>query len=113
MSTSGAFTCTEFLTAVKEEGLNRVLLYGPWLTRLFNIARESEYVLKALQGLRQITYTGASLNPDDEAWAIENKIPLAVSESVPISTQLIHLFQVMYATTEVGAFRRTNCHVPS
>ncbi|KAJ6575509.1 acetyl-CoA synthetase-like protein [Mycena sp. CBHHK59/15] len=74
------------LDLVRYTGLNNLFLYAPWLSKLLALARTDGEVLSALHGMRQITYTGASLNPEDEAWIIEQKIPATV----------------MYATTEVA-----------
>lgn len=84
--TGGAFIQTsrpdisaeEFLAMVKECGLNRLLQYATWLSALISVAKKNEAVLKALQGLRQVVYTGLSMNPEDEAWALAHDIPLTV-----------------------------------
>ena len=69
----------EFLALVNECGLNRLLLYVPWLTNLIDIARKDAVVFDALKSLRQICYTGASMNPEDKAWLMKMKIPATVS----------------------------------
>ncbi|KAH8101485.1 acetyl-CoA synthetase-like protein [Cristinia sonorae] len=76
----------EFLDLVRECGMNRMLLYVPWLTNLLDIARTDNILLEALKGMRQICYTGASLNPDDEAWIMAAGIPATT----------------LYASTELG-----------
>ena len=63
---------------VQQCGLNRLLQYGSWLSALIGVARQNDAVLKAMQGLRQVAYTGVSLNPEDEAWALANGIPVTV-----------------------------------
>ncbi|KAF9016263.1 acetyl-CoA synthetase-like protein [Hymenopellis radicata] len=80
------FTAEELKLLVNHCGVNRLFLYAPWLSSLVSVARTDPEVLTILRGIRQISYTGAALNPDDEAWAVENGLPLTV----------------MYATTEVG-----------
>ncbi|KAF8890319.1 acetyl-CoA synthetase-like protein [Mucidula mucida] len=82
--TSSTTLGTEML--VNYCGVNRLFLYAPWLSSLVFIARTDPEVLTILRGMRQISYTGAAFNPDDEAWAVEHDLPLTV----------------MYATTEVG-----------
>lgn len=72
------FEASEFLAMVKE-GLNAVMLYGPWLSKLVVVARKDPAVYDALKAVTQITYTGASLNPDDEGWMKEHDIPISVS----------------------------------
>jgi hypothetical protein len=67
------------LAMVNNEGLNSMILYAPWFSKLLNIARSSPTVLAALKGMGQINYTGAALNPDDELWAEEQGIPVVVS----------------------------------
>ncbi|KAF4623795.1 hypothetical protein D9613_001287 [Agrocybe pediades] len=75
----------EFVAMV-EDGLNFVLLYAPWLSKLINVARTDDRVLKTLKGMKQVSYTGAALNPEDEQWLIENGVKATV----------------IYATTEAG-----------
>ncbi|KAK7052664.1 acetyl-CoA synthetase-like protein [Favolaschia claudopus] len=79
------FEVDEFLAMLKE-GLNALFLYAPWFSKLLNIAKSDANVLAALQGLSQIIYTGAALNPEDEIWATEQGIPVTA----------------MYATTETA-----------
>lgn len=71
----------EFLALVHQCGLNRLLQYSEWLSALLKIARNNDEVLSALQGLRQVVYTGTSMNPEDEAWALEKGIPITASPS--------------------------------
>jgi hypothetical protein len=66
---------------VRQCGLNRVLQYGSWLSVLVNVARTNKEVLEAMRGLRQVVYTGVAMNPEDEAWALANGIPVTVSIS--------------------------------
>ncbi|KAJ7097225.1 acetyl-CoA synthetase-like protein [Mycena belliarum] len=70
------FDVNEFLAMVNEEGLNCMILYAPWLSKLLKLARSDPVVLSALKGMGQIHYTGAALNPDDEAWAMDQDIPI-------------------------------------
>ncbi|KAJ6529982.1 acetyl-CoA synthetase-like protein [Mycena vulgaris] len=69
------FEVNEFLAMVENEGLNSMILYAPWFSKLLSIARSYPVVLAALKGMGQICYTGAALNPDDEVWATEQGIP--------------------------------------
>ena len=71
-------TADEFLGMARECGLNTLLQYAPWMAKLLKAARDREDILSALRGMRQIAYTGASLDPVDEAWALEQGIPLTV-----------------------------------
>ncbi|KIY44676.1 acetyl-CoA synthetase-like protein [Fistulina hepatica ATCC 64428] len=75
----------ETLKDLMDAGVNSVFLYAPWLSKLLRIAREDEKTLELLKSLRQITYTGASLNPEDEKWMVNSGIRAVA----------------MYATTEV------------
>ncbi|KAJ6544423.1 acetyl-CoA synthetase-like protein [Mycena capillaripes] len=79
------FEVDEFLGMV-DAGLNAMILYAPWLSKLLNIARSNPTVLAALKGMGQIHFTGAALNPDDEIWAMEQGLPVTA----------------LYATTENG-----------
>jgi acyl-CoA synthetase (AMP-forming)/AMP-acid ligase II len=76
-TTKSDFDATEFLALVKE-GMNAMLLYAPWLSKLSSIARTNSDVLAAMRGMAQITYTGASLNPEDEQWLISRGVTVAV-----------------------------------
>ncbi|KAF7339984.1 Acetyl-CoA synthetase-like protein [Mycena venus] len=67
-------------------GLNNLFLYAPWFSKLINMARTDPEVLGVLRGMHQIVYTGASLNPEDEAWIVEQGLPSTV----------------LYATTEIA-----------
>jgi hypothetical protein len=71
------FEVDEFLAMV-EQGLNAMVLYAPWLSKIFDIARSDAAVLSALKEMGQVHYTGAALNPDDEIWATEQGIPVTV-----------------------------------
>ncbi|KAL7277116.1 hypothetical protein ACG7TL_008961 [Trametes sanguinea] len=79
-------TADEILAMVQQCGLNFLLQYAPWLAKLLAVARQRPEVLEALRGMCQIAYTGASLSPADERWALEQGIPLTP----------------MYANTECG-----------
>ncbi|KAJ7886670.1 acetyl-CoA synthetase-like protein [Mycena leptocephala] len=79
------FEVDEFLAMVGE-GLNAMILYSPWLSKLLNIARNNPTVLSALKEMGQVHYTGAALNPEDEIWATEQGIPVTA----------------LYATTETA-----------
>lgn len=68
----------EFLAMVRQCGLNRLLQYASWLSALLAVARKDAAVLAAMQGLRQVVYTGVSMNPEDEAWARAHGIPITV-----------------------------------
>ncbi|KAI0641381.1 acetyl-CoA synthetase-like protein [Trametes meyenii] len=85
-SSGREITADEFLAMVQQCGLNFLLQYAPWLAKLLSVARKRPEVLEALRGLQQIAYTGATLNPDDEQWALEQGIRLTP----------------MYANTECG-----------
>ncbi|TFK38520.1 acetyl-CoA synthetase-like protein [Crucibulum laeve] len=69
------FGADELLAMIRECGLNNLLLYAPWFSNLLSIARKNAEVLEALRGMTQIAYTGAALNPEDEAWIIEQDLP--------------------------------------
>lgn len=73
------FDASEFLALIAEAGLNWAFLYAPWLSKLIGIARNDANVLAALKGLVEVTYTGAALNPSDEAWLVENGVKATVS----------------------------------
>ncbi|KAG6919695.1 hypothetical protein DXG01_002641 [Tephrocybe rancida] len=76
------FDATELLAMV-QEGLNNILLYANWLSKLLDVARSEDNVLRALRSVHQIAYTGEALNPEDMRWALEKKIPLTKPETLP------------------------------
>ncbi|KAF8075326.1 acetyl-CoA synthetase-like protein [Lyophyllum atratum] len=76
----------ELLAMVRTEGLNNILLFASWFSKLLKVARTNPDVLKALRSMQQISYTGEALNPDDARWVVEQGIPVAV----------------IYATTETA-----------
>ncbi|KAF8058198.1 acetyl-CoA synthetase-like protein [Lyophyllum atratum] len=80
------FDADELLAMVRNEGLNNMLLYASWFSKLLKVARTNLDVLEALRNMHQICYTGESLNPDDLRWVIDQKIPVTV----------------LYATTETA-----------
>ncbi|KAJ7611736.1 hypothetical protein FB45DRAFT_1119074 [Roridomyces roridus] len=59
------FDAEELLQLSREAGVNRLFLYAP----------TNQGVLDNLKNMRQIIYTGASLNPEDEAWMVAQNIP--------------------------------------
>ncbi|KAJ7037809.1 acetyl-CoA synthetase-like protein [Mycena alexandri] len=69
------FDADEFLALVKEGGVNRVFLYAPWLSNILKKARTDPQVLSVLKAMRQLIYTGASMNPEDEAWMVAQGLP--------------------------------------
>ncbi|KAJ7592020.1 acetyl-CoA synthetase-like protein [Mycena floridula] len=79
------FPASELLAMV-DQGLNGLMIYAPWLSKLITLSRTDSGVLAALKALAQINYTGAAMNPEDEIWMAEQGIPVAN----------------MYATTETG-----------
>jgi hypothetical protein len=98
----------ELLALVNQEGMNRMFIYADWLARLSAIAKDDGRVLAALKKMRQITYTGAAINPEVSKWLVEQGIPLAVCIffrfTEGLSPEQFH-FQTMYATTEVSESR--------
>lgn len=64
------------------EGLNGVILYAPWLSKLLTIARTDSSVLDALRSMAQICYTGAALNPEEDVWMVEQGINGTVGRSL-------------------------------
>ncbi|KAF8174893.1 acetyl-CoA synthetase-like protein [Pholiota molesta] len=91
------FDTSEFLALIAEAGMNWAFLYAPWLSKLIGIARNDVNVLAALKGLVEVTYTGAALNPSDEAWLVENGVKATA----------------MYATTESVSDVNNTAALPS
>jgi hypothetical protein len=83
------FDADELLAMVRKEGLNNILLYANWFSKLLEVARTN---LNALRSVQQIAYTGEALNPDDARWVVEQGIPVTVSFIAAISSdKLIYL----------------------
>ncbi|KAF7297287.1 Acetyl-CoA synthetase-like protein [Mycena indigotica] len=76
----------QILELTRLAGLNNLFIYAPWLSKLVNLAKTDPEILTVLRSMRQISYTGASLNPEDEQWIIESAIPATC----------------VYATTEIA-----------
>jgi hypothetical protein len=68
----------EMVQMVRTCGLNRLVQYGTFVSAHIRAAQEDEDVKRALQGMRQILYTGVALNVEDERWAVENGLRLTV-----------------------------------
>lgn len=69
----------ELLNMFNLAGLNRILTYGTWLGPHIQAAKEDPVMLKLLQGLRSVSYTGVALSKTDDDWCFQNGIPIAVS----------------------------------
>ncbi|KAG6919674.1 hypothetical protein DXG01_002617 [Tephrocybe rancida] len=70
------FDADELLAMVHSQGLNNLLLFGGWLSKLLTVARANSDVLDALRNMQQISFTGDALNPDDARWAVEQNLPV-------------------------------------
>lgn len=79
LSSKAEFDADELLSMIQDGGLNRLLLFGPRLSKLLGHARINTDALHALRNLRQIVYTGASPSADDETWMKEVGLPVTVS----------------------------------
>lgn len=78
----------ELLTITRHCGVDRVVLYAPFLSSHIRNAKDSSpEVLEC----RQIIYTGVALNPEEEQWGeVSNGLPITV-RSFLVSGQLIRL----------------------
>ncbi|KAJ7675905.1 hypothetical protein DFH06DRAFT_671202 [Mycena polygramma] len=76
----------ELLNMINTEGLNHMGLYGTYLSPHIQAAKRDPVVLKALQGMRSISYGGVPVSFSEDDWCFENEITLID----------------MYATTECG-----------
>lgn len=59
-------------------GLNRLAFYGTSLSLHIRAAQNDPNVLKVLQRIRSIAYTGVAVPKGDAEWAHDNKIPCVV-----------------------------------
>ena len=59
-------------------GLNRLSFYGTSVSLHIRAAQNDPNVLKVLQNLRSINYTGVAVPKGDEEWAHDNNIPCVV-----------------------------------
>ena len=60
-------------------GLNHLTAYGTYLTRYIQAARKDPAILKLLQEMRLVSYSGMSLSVADDDWCFQNHIPMIVS----------------------------------
>jgi hypothetical protein len=77
-ASSMAMPPAEMVQMVRTCGLNRLVQYGTFVSAHIRAAQADEDVKRALQGMRQILYTGVALNVEDERWAAENGLRLTV-----------------------------------
>lgn len=68
----------ELVAIIKDCGVNRVVLYAPFLSSHIQGAKENPEVLHLLRNCRQIIHTGVALNADEEKWAYANGLPIMV-----------------------------------
>jgi acyl-coenzyme A synthetase/AMP-(fatty) acid ligase len=73
------FSTNQLMKMVVEFGLNTLMLYAPFAATHIMQGRERPDVLKALQSMRGVLYTGVALEPQIQDWAYEHNLPLQVS----------------------------------
>lgn len=79
VQTSSMGMSTEELVAlIKTCGVNRVVLYAPFLSSHIRNAKDDPELLDLLRNCKQIMHTGVTLNVDDEDWAYKNGLPISV-----------------------------------
>lgn len=76
----------ELVAIIKDCGVNRVVLYAPFLSSHIRNAKTHPQVLDLLRTCRQIIHTGVPLNGDEEQWAYANGLPIMV-RSLSICTK--------------------------
>jgi len=88
--TMGPVPNDELLNMFNLAGLNRILTYGTWLAPHIQGAKEDPAILKLLQGLRTVSYTGVALSKADDDWCFQNGIRVVAvfgtTECGPIMT---------------------------
>lgn len=104
-TSSMGFPTSELVDLAKTCGVNRFVLYAPFLSSHLSAAKEDSEVLRVLQNCRQVAYTGVALNKIDEAWGYDNNIPITsfygCSETATLMTTTIgrspshHLFRLI------------------
>lgn len=78
-SSSMAMSSDEMVAMIRLCGLNRLVQYATFVSVHIRAAQTDPAVNRALQGLRQILYTGVALNAQDALWGFENGLRLTVS----------------------------------
>ncbi|KAF7332472.1 Acetyl-CoA synthetase-like protein [Mycena kentingensis (nom. inval.)] len=81
------FSAAQLCEMVQDCGMTRLNIFGSYLAGHLRSARQDAALLRALQGLDEVLYTGLPLPRDEEAWAY---------------TQGVKLCNV-FGSTEVGA----------
>ncbi|KAI0720815.1 acetyl-CoA synthetase-like protein [Cerioporus squamosus] len=90
-TSSTAIGVDEFMGLIRVCELTHLVIFATYLSTLIRAARTDESVKLALQSLYQISYTGTSLNKEDEEWAYANSLNVVIS----------------YGTTETGPLLRS------
>ena len=78
-SSSTAIGVQEFMGFRRVCGLTQLVIFGTFLSDILRAAQKDEGVKAALNELHMISYTGVSLNKEDEEWAHANGINIVVS----------------------------------
>lgn len=73
-----SMSSVEMLAMIRTCSLNRLVQYATFVSEHIRIARTSPSVKEALQGLRQILYTGVALDAQDSQWAFANGLRITV-----------------------------------
>jgi hypothetical protein len=69
----------ELLNLVNLCGLNHIITYGTHLASHIQFAKKDPAILKLLQGMKTILYSGVGISYADDDWCFQNGIPLIVS----------------------------------
>ena len=77
--TSIPFSDEELLDMIARCGLNRLRQRPAFLTRHLHNSKTNHKLLQALVQLDDVQYGGSALGPEEEAWALQNRINLRVN----------------------------------
>lgn len=74
----GPLPDAELLNIYNLCGLNRITTYGTWISPHISAAKKDPTILKMLQEMRTISYTGVAISKADDDWCFQNGIPIVV-----------------------------------
>ncbi|KAF9461626.1 acetyl-CoA synthetase-like protein [Collybia nuda] len=75
-TSSMGMSTDELVVMIKQFGVNRLVLYAPFLARHIRSARDNPEIIGLLQTCRQIIHTGVTLGADEENWAYDNGLQI-------------------------------------
>jgi acyl-coenzyme A synthetase/AMP-(fatty) acid ligase len=98
------FSSEELMDMIHRCGLNRLNQFATFLGNHLRNSRQDPQLLNAIAGLDEVLYSGLPLGKEEEAWAIQNGVPLKVRLfSKPSRIACLFGIQNLFGSTECGA----------